>query len=264
MTQNDDHIDDIPSLVPERDELVSHRKQKRGVGATQRVPVTTAGGGTTEVYVTRTSGVVIFFITFLFLGLGASGAAGYYFYQQSEATKGELLAATNRITALEGTLNDMDVAVKDSAGNLMEKVDFNFSEIDKLWAARNALRAEVEKMTVTVANLTKASSDMEAAIGNHGGQLSQHNTQVAALQTRLEEINKNFSGMSNLGQQLTQLNADLNRVKTSMTQVEEGVESRLTATEQDIESINVYRLQLNQTMTSLQNSINTLQQRVGQ
>jgi methyl-accepting chemotaxis protein len=264
MTQQDD-IDDVPSMVPDREDLVSHRKQKRGTGVSQRVPVTTTSTvGVQEVYVTRTSGGVIFFITFLFLGLCASGAGGFYFYQQSETTKGELLGAMNRITALEGTLNDMDVAVKESAGGLMEKVDFNFSEIDKLWAARNALRTEVEKLTAGMAAVTKASTDLEAAVSNHGGQLNQHNTQVAAIQTRIEDINKNFSGMSNLGQQLTQLNADLNRVKTAMTQVQDDVEGRLSATEQDIESINVYRLQLNQTLTALQNSVNTLQQRVGQ
>jgi hypothetical protein len=66
--------------------------------------------------------------------------------------------------------------------------------------------------------------------------------------------------MDNLGQQLTLLNADLNRVKTAMTAVQDDVETRLSATEQDIESINVYRLQLNQTLTNLQNSINRLQQ----
>jgi chromosome segregation ATPase len=65
--------------------------------------------------------------------------------------------------------------------------------------------------------------------------------------------------MANLGQQLTQLNADLNRVKLSM----EDTNSRTKTAEEDIESINVYRLQLNQTITNLQSSISALQQKVG-
>ena len=85
-----------------------------------------------------------------------------------------------------------------------------------------------------------------------------------AAAAKADQIAKNFAGMENLGQQLTQLNADLNRVKTSMAKVESDTESRLKATEQDIESINVYRLQLNQTMTTLQNNVNALQQKVGQ
>ena len=80
------------------------------------------------------------------------------------------------------------------------------------------------------------------------------------MQTRIEEINKNFAGMTNLGQQLTQLNADLNRVKLSV----EDANKRTTTAEEDIESINVYRLQLNQTIATLQSSISGLQQRLGQ
>jgi len=69
--------------------------------------------------------------------------------------------------------------------------------------------------------------------------------------------------MDDLGDQLTDINADLNRVKTSMASVENDVEKRLVTAEEDIESINVYRLQINQTLTTLQENINRLQSRVG-
>ena len=256
MANQDDHLDDIPSLIPERDELVLHRKHKRGAMSSPRSAAPAdgpSGGG-------GTSGVVIFFITLLFFGMCGTGAAGYYFFQQSEQTKGELLSATNRITALEGTLNQMDESTKQSAMGLLEKVDFNFSEIDKLWAARNALRTEVEKLTVAMTAVQKTATDLSAAVSNQAGQVNQHTTQLGQINTRIEDINKNFSGMTNLGQQLTQLNADLNRVKLSV----EDVNDRMKAGEEDIESINVYRLQLNQTIATLQNNINALQQRVGQ
>lgn len=200
----------------------------------------------------------------MFLGLGATGAGAYYFYKESVQTKAELISAANRITSLEGTLNQMGETTKQSAMGLLDKVDFNFSEIDKLWAARNALKLDVEKMTVSMTAVQKSASELETAVTNHAGQLNQINGQITAAQARVEQISKNFAGMENLGQQLTLLNADLNRVKTTMTKVETDTESRLKATEQDIESINVYRLQLNQTITALQNNVNTLQQRVGQ
>lgn len=256
MAQNPDDIDDIPSLVPERDELVLHRKQKRGATASSsRGSAADSSEGPSG----RTSGAVMFFLTLLFFGLCGTGAGGYYFYQQSELAKAELIAATNRITSIEGTLNQMDETTKQSAMGLLEKVDFNFSEIDKLWAARNALRTEVEKLTASMTAVQKAAGDLETAVTSHGGQITQHNNQVTQLQGRLEEINKNFAGMANLGQQLTQLNADLNRVKLSM----EDTNSRTKTAEEDIESINVYRLQLNQTITNLQSSISALQQKVG-
>lgn len=262
MTNQDDNIDDIPSLVPERDELVTHRRQKRGTGTAQTVR--TAGGTSQEVYVSRTGGGVIFFLVLLTLGMLGTGGGAYYFYKQSEQTKQELISATNRITSLETTLNVMDDTTKQSAMGLMEQVKTNFSEVDKLWAARNTMKTDVEKLTVAVTAVQKSATELETAVGNHGTQLNQLNTQLTAATAKADQIAKNFAGMENLGQQLTQLNADLNRVKTAMTKVESETESRLKATEQDIESINVYRLQTNQTITTLQNNLNALQQRVGQ
>jgi chromosome segregation ATPase len=105
-----------------------------------------------------------------------------------------------------------------------------------------------------------AAKDLNATVDSHSQTIEKN---VTVMQARIDEINQNFAGMDDLGQQLTQLNADLNRVKTSMAAVQDDVGSRLAAFEQDIESINVYRLQVNQTITTLQDSVNRLQQRVG-
>lgn len=257
MAQHPDNFDDI-SLVPERDELVSHRKRTRGTAASApSAPVI-------HEVSSGTSGVVIFFITILFLGLIATGGAGYYFYMQSETAKAELINSNSRITQLESRLNMVDETTSQSSLGLMEKVDFNFSEVDKLWAARNSLKTELEALAVTVNALKTTSTSLETATTSHGTAINNLNNQLTTIGNRIEQINQNFSGMDDLGDQLTRINADLNRVKTSMTSVETGVESRLASAEQDIESINVSRLQINQTLTTLQNSINRLESRVGQ
>lgn len=259
MAQDNDIIDDIPSIVPERDELVTHRKRKRGTAATG----SGAGAGSyvaPEVYAGRTSGAVITMLTFLFLGLLATGGAGYFFYMQAEATKAELLAATSRIGQLENHLNLVDQAAEQSSLDLVERVNFNFAEIDKLWAARNTLRTEVGEMKTGLTAVQATTKDLQQIVDSHSETLDKN---VTAIQARIDEINRNFAGMDDLGQQLTLLNADLNRVKTSMAAVQEGVDARLNTFEQDIESINVYRLQVNQTLTALQESLNRLQQRVG-
>lgn len=254
---NDD-FDEIPSIVPERDELVSHRKRKRGSAATSgQTPVVQ------EVVTSGTSGGVIFLLTVLFLGLVATGGAGYYFYQESLATQQALLSASNRLMQLETRLNLVDEAANQSSLSLVERVNFNFSEIDKLWAARNELRTTVTGLTTSVDALKTASAGLEAAMANQGNRLTQNANLITSLQTRIEQINANFAGMDNLGEQLTVINADLNRVKTAMREVEADVEQRLTTAEQDIESINVYRLQVNQSLSSLESSLNRLQQRVG-
>ncbi len=259
MAQNPDHFDEIPSIVPERDELVSHRKRTRGTAASSSsAPVIH------EVVSSGTSGMVIFFITILFLGLIVTGGAGYYFYQQNEIAKAELINSNTRITQLESRLNMVDETTSQSSLGLMEKVDFNFSEVDKLWAARNTLKTEIEALTATVNALKSTSTSMEAATTTQAGAINNLNNQIVTIGNRIEQINQNFSGMDDLGDQLTTINADLNRVKTSMASVENDVEDRLMTAEQDIESINVFRLQLNQTLTNLQNSVNRLESRVGQ
>src|SRR5688572_16823169 len=259
MAHNPDNFDEIPSIVPERDELVSHRKRTRGTAASSpSTPVIH------EVVSSGTSGLVIFFITILFLGLIATGGAGYYFYQQNENAKAELITSNNRITQLESRLNMVDETTSQSSLGLMEKVEFNFSEVDKLWAARNTLKTEVETLTATVTALKSTTTSLETATTANATAVNNLNNQLTTIGNRVEQINQNFSGMDDLGDQLTRINADLNRVKTSMASVESNVENRLMTAEQDIESINVFRLQLNQTLTNLQNSVNRLESRVGQ
>jgi len=260
MAHDNDILDDIPSLVPERDELRTHRKPKRGTSATG----SGAGAGSSyahhEVSGGRTSGAVITMISFLFIGLLATGAGAYYFYTQAEATKAELLTVTARIGQLENHLSLVDQATEQSSMDLVERVNFNFGEIDKLWAARNPLRTEVGEMKTGLTAVQATTKDLKETVDSHTQSIEKN---VTAVQARIDEINQNFAGMDDLGQQLTLLNADLNRVKTSMTAVQDDVDLRLASFEQDIESINVYRLQVNQTITTLQDSVNRLQQRVG-
>ncbi|HTQ98752.1 MAG TPA: hypothetical protein VMH83_02130 [Candidatus Acidoferrum sp.] len=254
MTPNDTH-DEIPSIVPERDELVQHRKQLRGSSQAARSAGSEAPG--------RTSGVVVFFLTILTLGMLGTGGGAWYFYQQSEQTKADLVAATGRIASLEGTLNVMDESTKKSAMTLRDKVDNSAKEISNLWAARNTIKTDVDKQGVALNALQKTSNELENTVNSHGQTLTQHTNQLSTAQTRIEQVAKNFAGMENLGQQLTALNADLNRVKASQTKIENDVEKRLRANEQDIESINVNRMQTNQTLNTLQTNINALQQKVG-
>lgn len=256
MAQNPDDLDEIPSIVPERDELVSHRKRKRGTSASGSV----AARNEPEAIEAGTSGWVIFFITILFLGLLGTGGGAYYFYKQNDLHAEQALKFQNDLMQIQSRLQLVDQSSADSAQELVEKVEFNFSEVDKLWAARNALRQEVEALSTTVAALKTTSAELQTTVGNHETVLNQT---VAGIQARIDEINRNFAGMDDLGEQLTMLNADLNRTKIAMEATKDDVEARVSVMEQDIESVNIYRLQTNQTLTTLQNSINSLQSRLG-
>jgi hypothetical protein len=69
--------------------------------------------------------------------------------------------------------------------------------------------------------------------------------------------------MDDLDTQLSGIQVDLNGVITTVATLQNGLISRVNSTEQDIESINVYRLQLNQTLNAIQTRLNELQSLVG-
>lgn len=248
MNPNDPH-DEIPSIVPERDELVQHRKQQRSSQAARNASAEAPG---------RTSGTVVFFITLLFLGMCATGGAAWYFYQQGEQTKAVLADATNRIVSLESSLNAMDDSTKQSAMGLLQRVDTNFKEIDKLWADRNKAKVEMEKQGIAINAIQKTVNEHESALTTHGNQLSQHQSQLTSANNRIEQLTRSTAGLENLGPQMTTLKADVAAVKTANS----AHDKRLRDAEQDIESIRVFRQQTNQSLGDLRNNVNVLQQAI--
>ena len=250
--RDNDHID-VPSIVPEHDELDSHRKMKRGTS----VPVLD------DVVEVRTSGAVRFLLTVLTLGLFATGAGGYYFYSQSLQTQENLNTAQGKILQLQNRLNLVDESAEQSSMGLLERVDTNFTQIDLLWANYRNHTASLAEINRFVEQAKETMSAMDSVLSTHSKTLNDSSALIGSLQTRLESISSNIAGMDNLDEQLTGIQRDLNTVKSSVATLQNGLVSRVNSTEQDIESINVYRLQLNQTLDFIQSRINELQQRVG-
>jgi len=247
-----DQIDDIPSIVPERDEVASHRKMKRG----NSIPVV-------EEVVTGTTGGVRFMLVILTLGLFATGGAGYYFYDQGLQMQDQLNSAQGRILQLQNRLNLVDESAEQQSMGLLERVDSNFEQIDLLWANYRNHTASLAELNRFMEDAKGTITSIEGVISGHSKSLNEATAQLATMQNRLETITSNIAGMDDLDQQLSSILTDLNGVKTNVASLQNGLVSRVNSTEQDIESINVYRLQLNQTLDTIQSRISELQQRVG-
>jgi chromosome segregation ATPase len=256
MTDNKDDFDD-ELIVPARDELRSHgSRQRRG----NSIPLVEEA-----VVSRRASGAVRFLLSVLILGLLGTGGAGYFFYTQGQAVLDELEFAGSRILLLEDRLAMTDEAAQQSSLGLLERVDFNFSEIDKLWAARNQNRSDISANEANLAEHDETFTSIETVISGQSTSVNENTTLLASIQTRIETLSTNLAGMNslNLAQQLASINEDLVLVKASMATQDSGLATRVNSNEQDIESINIYRLQLNQTLNAIQNSINNLQQQLG-
>jgi len=252
MSDNN-HIEDIPSIVPEHDELASHRKMRRGTSVPVLEDVVSMG----------TSGGVKFLLTVLVIGLLATGGAGYYFYLSSLKIQESLTEAQGRIQQLQSRLNLVDESAEQSSMGLLERVDANFTQIDLLWANYRNHTADLAELNRFVEQAKSTITSIEGALSGQSKTLNETTAQLNNIQIRLENFSNNIAGMDDLDSQLSSILSDLNGVKTNVDSLQSGLVSRVNSTEQDIESINVYRLQLNQTLNQIQSRINELQQRVG-
>ncbi len=258
MSRDDHNYDDF-TIVPDRDDLDSRSGKKRGNSIVTAPPSTPAGIG----------GGVRFLLGLLVLGLFASAGGGYYFHMQGQQTMADLAASAERIRQLENRLRMVDESVEQSSMGLLERVDFNFSEIDKLWAARNVLRNDVAQINNTLSTHTENIAAFETAISNQAGRINQQTasleqqvSQLNAVQERLQALRQEMPDGAALNQQLTRMNQDLEVLKASVTNEGSDLASRVQMAQQDIEAINVFRLQLNQTIAAMRNDINALQERL--
>ena len=263
MSTDERDYDDF-SIVPERDELVTHSKKKRGNSMS-------SNSGNQTTVSTETSSAVKALLTVLFIGLCASGGGAYYFYQQDLQAQINLDRSNDRIVQLESRLNLVDEAAEQSSMGLLERVDFNFSEIDKLWAARNALRSDIGGLNNSVEGQTENITQIEAVVANQArminqqaASLDQNDQLIETIRNQINGLNSSVAGLNNLNinQQLSSINGDLNTLKSSLALEGSGLDDRVNINEQDIESINLYRLSLNQTLNSIQQSLNELEERV--
>src|SRR5690606_16310934 len=200
----------------------------------------------------------------LFLGLVATGGAGYLFYTQSQDTLAQLRNADNRIAALESTLSAVGQDTEQTTLGLLQRIETNIPETDKLSTSPHPLRTDVATLKTASDNQAEAIGTLETAVTNHAKMINDANAALGAVRARVDTIAGNLNGLEDAGRQLTALNNELNQLESALETLRTSVTPRLNATEQDIESINVYRLQLNQTISAMQDSIRQLQQRVGQ
>ena len=138
MRDNHD-LGDIPPIVPDRDDVDTHRSNKR---AQEQDIVRPSYYG--EKVKVSTWPVRIMLILIVFTMAGAGYAAylmyGEYLHNSEQA---EL-----RIADLERRLALAGESTEESAVNMFERMDFNFSEIDKLWAARRVITVSYTHLTL--------------------------------------------------------------------------------------------------------------------
>jgi len=257
MRDNDD-FKDIPSLVLSREDVVERQSTRKhsDIESTPRYG---------EVIKVSTWPVRIM-LGMLTLAIGAGGWLGYQAYAENLQA---LEQSNRRIEDLESRLALVGNSAEETTANVIERLDFNFAEIDKLWAARNATNNNVNEMTGKLAVLEDASSGhtettdtLAQMIANNTQQNQAALAEINRVKAELEQVNASMAtittglrSVQNVAQDMANIRASLNNGDSTLV----GLQDRMVNLEEAVESIDAYRLQVNQTLTRLQQNIENVQ-----
>ena len=259
MRDNHD-LGDIPPIVPDRDDVDTHRSNKR---AQEQDIVRPSYYG--EKVKVSTWPVRIMLILIVFTMAGAGYAAylmyGEYLHNSEQA---EL-----RIADLERRLALAGESTEESAVNMFERMDFNFSEIDKLWAARRVINGSIEDLQSEIAKIGLVNDGQNETAAANSKQIASSNQAVMAAETKINALNtdlavimQSVNGLHSSVQELDAMRGDLSSIRQSLHSGDStvlGLVGRLEYIEESMESVNAHRLQINESLFSLQENLESLQ-----
>ncbi len=252
--RDNDELHDIPPMVPSRDDVVTRQRARRQpdiVHPTQYA----------EVVKVSTWPVRIM----LFLLTAVIGAAAYGAWLFQDRYERDMLQADRRISDLENRLAMVGDSAEETTANVIERVDFNFSEIDKLWAARRATNQDVTDLTgrvgLTEDAVKQARDDIEMTgqlIAQTTNLVDETRRQLAELQGSVQQSNQSLASLESNMQNLQAVAQDMVNLRATLVSTQGasgGLNERLAKVEEAIEAIDAYRLQINQTVLRLQQNI---------
>jgi len=258
--RDSDDLKDIPPIVPSRDDVDSHQQSRRGQNREIVRPTHVARSPAGSSWPVR---IVLALLIVAFCG---AAAGAYYFHGLYQE---DMRQADLRIAELERRLALVGEESEDTVINIQETLDFHFSEIDKLWAARNALRTEATDIRSELARLVQVNEGQDenvaaltAQVQNTLNQTSANATRVNTLTNELDQVSRQIAAMDASLENLAALREELQAVQTSLNSGDStllGVVGRLDYLEDSMESVNAHRLQINQSLFQLQESLETLQ-----
>jgi len=247
MPSPDDHLTDIPSIVPERDDDAPYRRQRpepqetRKPAKAPRVADASASPGVSGAWRALAVAALAF-------GIVASATA-VVLLRQSADLKAALEQSNLRISDLEGRLSSTGDSMNQSSASMQVKLKELGSEVDKLWAASRKsggrseeMEATLKKLAVTVDTDRRQISSLAAGQDAFAKQLAANEDRADALKTLREQ-------QAGLQTSLGRLNSTM----TSLASTQSAQESRIKETEQWVKSNIEFRKQVTQRLTRLEN-----------
>ncbi len=262
MRDNDD-LGKLPPMVPERDDVDTHATNRRAQGQDIVMPARSAasrGGG---------ASALKWAVVLLFVALGAAGGFAYDYITKSQTAA---RAAELRITDLERRLNLVGDSAEESTLKMIERMDFNFSEIDKLWAARRVINSNIDELKGEAARLRMNNEGQDETIAQAASAAASANDKTVVLEARINSLNTELSAVATAARELDAevarldgLRGDLESIRAELNSGDStllGLAGRLEYVEQSMESVNAFRLQVNDSLFRLQQNLESVQSAV--
>ncbi|SUZ69455.1 uncharacterized protein METZ01_LOCUS22309 [marine metagenome] len=259
MSEKDD-LKNIPPLVPERDDVASHRSNKRA----QSQEIVRPSYYTRKVEVSTWP--VRIMLILLSLGVVVGGYGAYYFYGEYQNT---LRQSELRIGDLEVRLALAGESAEESDNDLMDNINRSIEQYDLLWANWRANNRQFEEFQGEIARLKMSNEGQDEttatnsqAIASTNQSLMANETQINSLTNEMEVLGQSVTGLNANIDELSSMRSDLESIRLSLTSGDStvlGLVGRLEYIEESMESVNAHRLQINESLYRLQESIEALQ-----
>jgi len=259
MSENDE-LTNIPPMVPERDDVDSHLSNKRS----QSQDIVRPGYYTQKVKVSTWP--VRIMLILLTLGMGGGGYGVYYFYDQYQTT---LRQSELRIGDLELRLAIAGESSEESDNNLMENIEQTIEQYDLLWAnwRRNNqqfddIQGEIAKLNLANEGQDKTAATQRQSIAATTQSLMANETRLNSLGNEMQELNQSVNRLNSSVDELGVMRSDMEAIRQALNSGDStvlGLLGRLEYIEESMESVNAHRLQINESLFRLQESIEALQ-----
>ena len=259
MSEKDD-LKDIPPLVPERDDVASHRSNKRA----QSQEIVRPSYYTRKVEVSTWP--VRIMLILLTLGVVVGGYGAYYFYGEYQNT---LRQSELRIGDLEVRLALAGETAVESDNDLMDNINRTIEQYDLLWANWRANNRQFEEFQGEIARLKMSNEGQDEttatnsqAIASTSQSLMANETKINSLSNEMDRWKLSLNSLNTSVDELIVMRADVESIRQSLNSGDStvlGLVGRLEYMEESMESVNAHRMQVNDLLSQLQGNIEALQ-----
>lgn len=245
--------DDLPSLVPAKDELREFPSAKTRNKPADAKTSPSIRADDPQPGLSKAAGTVLAALTVVVLALAGFAAWSWQMAQQANQ---QLAQANERLVALEARLSSTDASVSESSGSLAARInelkaqqDKLATEVDKLWGSawrenQKSITAHGEtlkKLDKRLGDVDKQSKETQKLVKQAAGDITVVKAQVDAAEEAAKSIGDVRASVKSQQKELEKLASASASNKTAVARLDKRVQE----TEDWASSFNEFRRQVN-------------------